>query len=30
MSFVVNVFNNLLKMNDVDIMIIFDTDGEIW
>ena len=30
MSFVVNIFNNLLKFNDVDIMITFDTNDNIY
>ncbi len=30
MSFFLDVFNNLLKLNETEVMIIFDTDGEIW
>ncbi len=30
MSFIVNIFNNLLKLNETEIMIIFDKDNNIW
>ena len=30
MSFIINIFDNLFKLNDNDIMIIFDVDNNIW
>jgi hypothetical protein len=30
MSYFLDVFNKLLKINNNEIIIIFDTDGDIW
>jgi prophage antirepressor-like protein len=30
MSFFLDIFNQLLKVNEENILIIFDIDGEIW
>lgn len=30
MSFFLDIFNNILKLNEDEIMIVFDTFGEIW
>lgn len=29
-DFFLEIFNNLLKLNNKDIIIIFDVDGNIW
>ena len=30
MSFIIDIFNNLLKYNDTNIFIAFDNDNNIW
>jgi len=29
-TFFLDIFNQIFKINDIEIMIIFDTDGKVW
>ena len=29
-TFFLDIFNQIFKINDIEIMMIFDTDGDVW